>query len=961
MARLPHHDCMTDAGSNTQHASEADHAALRAGQQVGRYEILSILGQGGFGITYRARDSELGREVAIKEYLPSALAVRQDGITVLPRTTKMAEDFTWGRDRFVAEGRTLASLHHAPAIVRVFDFLQANGTAYIVMELLSGETLEGRIRSKGPLGAEEIEKILWPLLDGLEQVHNAGFLHRDIKPANILLNARGTPTLIDFGASRAAMAGRTTAMTAIFTPGYAAAEQMTSAKQGPWTDIYGLSATLYHAITGQAPPSAFDRMLDDEYRPLAKKAPPGFGRGLLAGLDAGLAVRASDRPQSVAGWRGILAMKASATDDATQLAAPPAEPAATAVAPREPAPAPPPAPAPAPPPAAPAMTAAPPPARTRVGLYAGAAAVALLLLGGGGYVVLSPRSAPPATTTAAANLQDLKVEDLERVLAERRKAEAEAAEKRRLEEEAKRQAEADAASKQAADVNLVKAEEARRKAEEELARLKAEIAARRQDQENEARRAEAEAAQRKAEAEMAALRQAEDNARRKAAADAEAKRLADEALARAQVERRKADEEARLKAAAETREKAEATTKQIAEAEARQKAEAEARQKADAEARQKAEAETAALADRKAAEAAETALRLSQPDRQRLQVALTSLGFDTRGTDGTFGPRSRDMIAAWQKSKNQPATGFVTAPQNQALLRDAAPALNKYDEEQKKTEEEKKKAEEARKKADDEAKAKAAAAAAPAPGSPSAASSTPPTGAGAFDGNYGGTLMAFLYGGGSNVRPTSIRVTNGVGNGAYANPRCGSGSISLRVSPAGEVSGEGVGFDSNCGKVPLSARGRIANGQLQLLLDGPGGAGGKGTLTLGAAAPTVALPSEPPPAAAAAAPATPGASPADVGYKGTITMGGGNSSFRIPMTVRVANGTGTGTTYNQNCGQGPISIRVSPAGEVSGEATGFDGSCGKRAYGIRGRLAGNELQLNLSAPGIGGTGTLTRQ
>ena len=233
-------------------AADVDFVALKPGQTVGRYEIVAVLGQGGFGITYRARDAQLGRDVAVKEYLPSALAVRQDGVTVLPRTTKMADDFTWGRDRFVAEGRTLASLEHAPAIVPVFDFLEANGTAYIVMKLVPGDTLENRIK-QGPLSPAEIDRILWPLLDGLAKVHGAGFLHRDIKPANILLDADGNPTLIDFGASRAAMAGRTSVMTAIFTPGYAAAEQMTSAKQGPWSDIYGLSATLYHAITGQAP------------------------------------------------------------------------------------------------------------------------------------------------------------------------------------------------------------------------------------------------------------------------------------------------------------------------------------------------------------------------------------------------------------------------------------------------------------------------------------------------------------------------------------------------------------------------------------------------------------------------------------------------------------------------------------------------------------------------------------
>src|SRR5262249_6339489 len=151
-------------------------------------------GQAGFGITYRARDSQLGREVAIKEYLPAALAVRHDGTTVLPRSTALADDFAWGRDRFAAEGRRLASLQDAPAIVRVFDVLEVNGTAYIVMQLLQGETLEARIKRTGLLGPTDIDRIMWPLLDGLEQVHNAGFLHRDIKPGNILMDAGGHPT-----------------------------------------------------------------------------------------------------------------------------------------------------------------------------------------------------------------------------------------------------------------------------------------------------------------------------------------------------------------------------------------------------------------------------------------------------------------------------------------------------------------------------------------------------------------------------------------------------------------------------------------------------------------------------------------------------------------------------------------------------------------------------------------------
>src|ERR1044071_8127374 len=153
--------------------------ALQPGQSIGRYQIVAVLGQGGFGVTYRARDARLSRDVAIKEYLPLSLAVRQGGTTVLPRSTDTTEDFAWGRDRLVAEGSTLASLQDAPAIVRVFDFLEANGTAYIVMELVAGETLDSRLRQKGALSPAEIDGLLWPLLDGLERVHDAGFLDRD--------------------------------------------------------------------------------------------------------------------------------------------------------------------------------------------------------------------------------------------------------------------------------------------------------------------------------------------------------------------------------------------------------------------------------------------------------------------------------------------------------------------------------------------------------------------------------------------------------------------------------------------------------------------------------------------------------------------------------------------------------------------------------------------------------------
>jgi len=222
---------------------------LPAGSRLRSYELTSVLGQGAFG-------SPTGR--AIRRWAatsPSRNICRPRWRCAKAARRSCRARRNWPRSSSGARAlsrraRTLATLSRAPAVVRVHDFLEANGTAYIVMELALGETLDQRLRRAGPLPPPSIERILHPLLDGLQRVHGVGFLHRDIKPANIVLDDEGAPTLIDFGAARAAMAGRSTALTAIFTPGYAAAEQFTSANQGPWTDIYGLSATLYHSITG---------------------------------------------------------------------------------------------------------------------------------------------------------------------------------------------------------------------------------------------------------------------------------------------------------------------------------------------------------------------------------------------------------------------------------------------------------------------------------------------------------------------------------------------------------------------------------------------------------------------------------------------------------------------------------------------------------------------------------------
>lgn len=476
-------------GTQTDHGNpDRDFVALRVGQTVGRYRIAAVLGRGGFGITYRALDAELGREVAIKEYLPAALAVRQDGTTVVPISTSAAQDYAWGRDRFVAEGRTLAALHRVPGIVLVHDFLEANGTAYLVMELLGGQTLQERVVRNGPLDAGAFDRLLSPLLDGLEQVHSAGFLHRDIKPANILLDQQGQPTLIDFGASRAAVAGRTQAMTAVFTPGYAAVEQFTAATQGPWTDIYGLAATLHFALTGSAPPNAVDRVLDDSYTPLSQVTSP-TAQDARAAIDAGLAVRAAERPQSIAGWRPMFAGSSAKPAAAIQ---PRAEPATVVM--RQPN--------------APQPIASKPVKLRRPALIAGialsvAAAAAV-------WFFVGPRTTPSAPATAdnatvarrpsklqheleeARRAQQASAEEAARLRAEadvRRKADEEAALRRKIEDEVRQKAEAEQVARQ-------KAEEDKRRAAAEAEAAKAEAAKAEADRVRaEAQRAEAQKAE----------------------------------------------------------------------------------------------------------------------------------------------------------------------------------------------------------------------------------------------------------------------------------------------------------------------------------------------------------------------------------------------------------------------------------------------------------------------------------
>lgn len=281
--------------------------AIPNGQMLSDYRIEGVLGQGGFGITYLATDTMLNRRVAIKEFYPRLFAVRDGTLTIRPAGSQDDRDtFKWGLERFLDEAQVLARFDE-PNIIGIRRFFKANGTAYLVMDYCDGEPLDEIIKKNGPLSQKKIEQILYPLLDGLEKIHEANFLHRDIKPANIFIRGDGSPVLLDFGAARQEIGNHSRSVTSLATDGYAPFEQYSErGKQGPYTDIYGLCATLYRAVTGEKAASATDRMLDDTLVPASEKAYGQYSANLLNAIDRGMAVRPVDRPQTVAEFREIL-------------------------------------------------------------------------------------------------------------------------------------------------------------------------------------------------------------------------------------------------------------------------------------------------------------------------------------------------------------------------------------------------------------------------------------------------------------------------------------------------------------------------------------------------------------------------------------------------------------------------------------------------------------------------------
>ena len=289
--------------------------ALPAGTRLAEYEVVEVLGAGGFGITYRAWDTTLEKYVAIKEYLPRDFATRTNTRTVVPTSQADRADYAWGLTRFLDEARTLARFDH-PHVNTVHRHFEAHGTAYLVLEYVEGETLSAVLERQGRLNAAQIAGLLTDVLSGLEEVHAAGFVHRDLKPGNLMVRPDGNVVVLDFGAARQAVGQRSKSITSILTPGYAPIEQYDTKAEdvGPWSDIYALGMVAYRCISGLKDgdlPDAVTRSRaarkgSGDVEPAVHIGQGRYDARLLRAIDWAMTLEEDARPQSIGEWRTAL-------------------------------------------------------------------------------------------------------------------------------------------------------------------------------------------------------------------------------------------------------------------------------------------------------------------------------------------------------------------------------------------------------------------------------------------------------------------------------------------------------------------------------------------------------------------------------------------------------------------------------------------------------------------------------
>ena len=290
--------CGFDLGENAKKFP----VALRAGTVLNdRYIVGRVLGQGGFGITYLAYDTQLQTKVAVKEYMPNDIATRIEGTTVSVAMDTKKDDFTYGSERFQEEARTLAKFIGHPNIAGVSSYFDANDTSYFVMDYIEGISFKSYIgNAGGRVSMDEALNIMIPVLRALTAVHQEGFIHRDVTPDNIYISKDGNVKLLDFGSARYSIGDKSKSLDVILKVGYAPKEQyIRRGRQGPYTDVYSCAACLYAALTGVLPPESLERLDQDELVPVSQagiEIPEWLDRAILKGL----AVQPEDRFQSAA-------------------------------------------------------------------------------------------------------------------------------------------------------------------------------------------------------------------------------------------------------------------------------------------------------------------------------------------------------------------------------------------------------------------------------------------------------------------------------------------------------------------------------------------------------------------------------------------------------------------------------------------------------------------------------------